>query len=562
MKTALQYDHYFNYQEITDILHEFAEKNPDSARLISIGKTTEGREMWVLEITNTAEGDFDDKPAYMAIGHVHAGEVTGSMCAMYLADVLLNNQEEEQVASLLKNSTFYIMPRPVADGSEYYLTHPDMIRSINVPYPFESEMPGLVPADLDGDGVIRNMIVKTPFGVWKKDPQDSRLLIRRQADETEGDFYNVYSEGMINDYDGVHISPAPQKYGLDLNRNYPMNWNPEYKQPGGGMYPGQVIESRNLIEWISTRRNLVSTIIFHTFGGMYLYPPAGIPAAQADQKDQEMFKAFMKIAKEETGYHQLRIKDDFLGIDSKAPANGSLDDYLYHGNGVFCHSVETWNLAEQCGMVPEYPKPKKLSEEDETENQRKLLEWTDNNGLNRFYKEWTEFDHPQLGKVEIGGPDKKYLLQNPPVQFLMQEVEKHTRYILRHARTMPHLVFSQTTTEKLADGLYKVEAVLGNTGFMPTYATSEFLNLKLARDIEVTLEGAEIADGKKTQKIGQLEGFASVKANYSFFGPSTFETSPLQKKICWYVHGEEGTAVTLTAESQKAGKAQVEVTLK
>ncbi len=561
MKASRTYDHYYNYREITDILQEYAAQFPAFTRLTSIGKTTEGREMWVLAITDTAAGDFDEKPGYMAVGHVHAGEVTGSMCAMYLADTLLSNLEEESIAALLKNSTFYIMPRPVADGSEFYLTHPDMIRSINIPYPFESEMPGLSPADIDGDGVIRNMLVKTPFGLWKKDPKDSRLLIRRQADETAGDFYNVYSEGMISEYDGVQIKSAPQKYGLDLNRNYPMNWNPEYKQPGGGLYPGQVIESRNLIEWISKQRNLVSTIIFHTFGGMYLYPPAGIPAAQADQKDQEMFKAFMKISKEETGYHQLRIKDDFLGIDSKAPANGSLDDYLYHGNGVFCHSVETWNLAEQCGMIPEYPKPKKLTEEEEEDNQRKMLEWVDKNGLNDFYKDWTVFEHPQLGTVEIGGPDKKYLLQNPPVQFLPQEVEKHTRYILRHARTMPHLVFSETKAEKLAEGLYKVEAVLGNTGFMPTYATSEFVNLKLAKDIEVTLEGAEIADGKALQKIGQLEGFSSVKTMYSFFGPANIEQAPLQKKITWYVRGSEGTEVTLKAVSQKAGKASAKVTL-
>ncbi len=561
MNSLQKYDHYYSYQEITDILHAYAEQYPRYTRLSSIGKTTEGREMWVLSVSDTQTGDFDEKPAYMAVGHVHAGEVTGSMCAMYLADVLVHNTEEESIASLLKNSTFYIMPRPVADGSEYYLTHPDMLRSINQPYPFETEMPGLVPADLDGDGVIRNMLVKTPFGCWKKDPKDSRMLLLRQADDTEGDFYNVYSEGMINDYDGVRIAPAPAKYGLDLNRNYPMNWNPEYKQPGGGLYPGQVSESRNLIEWIASRRNLVSTIIFHTFGGMYLYPPAGIPAAEADQKDQEMFRAFMKMAKEETGYHQLRIKDDFLGLDSKAPANGSLDDYLYHGNGVFCHSVETWNLAEQCGMKPEYPKPVKLTEEEKEDNQRKMLEWVDRNGLNAYYMEWTEFDHPQLGKVEIGGPDKKYLLQNPPVQFLMQEVEKHTRYILRHAKAMPHLAFADVKTEKLAEGLYKVEAVLGNTGFMPTSATNEFNTLKLARDIEVTLSGAEPADGKAIVKVPQLDGYGTVKREYGFFAPVNMEQNPVSRKVSWLVRGAEGTEVKLEAVSQKAGKASAAAVL-
>lgn len=561
MKTVQSYDHYYNYQEITDILHEYAEQFPRYVKLSSIGKTTENREMWLLTVSDTEAGDPDEKPAYFTVGHVHAGEVTGCMCSMYLADVLVHNTEEEEIAALLRNSTFYIMPRPVADGSEYYLTHPDMIRSINIPYPFETEMPGLVPSDIDGDGVIRNMIVKTPFGGWKKDEKDSRLLVKREADDVTGDFYNVYSEGMINDYDGVHIESAPAKYGLDLNRNYPMNWNPEYKQPGGGIYPGQVSESRNLIEWISRRRNLVNTIIFHTFGGMYLYPPAGIPAAQADQKDQEMFKAFMKMAKEETGYHQLRIKDDYLGLDTEYPANGSLDDYLYHCNGVFSHSVETWNLEAQCEMKPEYPKPVKLTEEEKMDNQRKLLEWVDKNKLNDYYMEWTEFEHPQLGTVEIGGPDKKFLLQNPPVQFLPQEVEKHTRYILRHAKSMPHLAFVKTDSKKLADGLYKVEAVLCNTGYMPTNATNEFMTLKLARDIEVTLKGAEVAEGKAVQKIGQLEGYGTVRREYSFFGPVTVEPAPLSKKVTWFVYGEEGSEVTITACSQKAGKAETTVTL-
>lgn len=561
MKTSHTYDHYFNYREISDILHEYVEKFPRYAELTTIGKTTEEREMWVLKITDTETGPADEKPAYLVVGHVHAGEVTGSMCAMYLADALLNNTEEEDIGKLLSNTAFYIMPRPVADGAEYYLTHPEMLRSINQPYPYTEDMPGLVPKDLDGDGVIRNMIIRTPFGCWKKDPDDERLLVLRQADDISGDFYNVYSEGMINEFDGVNITSAPAKYGLDLNRNYPMNWNPEYRQPGGGVYPGQVIESRNLIEWISSRRNLVNAIIFHTFGGMYLYPPAGIPADKADQKDQEMFKAFMKMAKEETGYHQLRIKDDFLGLDSDAPANGSLDDYLYHANGVFSHSVETWDLANQCGMKPEYPKPLKLTPEDEEENQRRLLKWVDRNELNEFYKDWTVFEHPQLGTVEIGGPDKKYLLQNPPVRFLQQEVEKHTRYILRHAKAMPHLVFANVKTVKLAEDLYKVEAVLGNSGFMPTYGTNEFNTLKLARDIEVTLNGAEIADGKKTCKVPQLEGYGTVKASYSFFGPANTSKGQVCRKVSWIVRGKEGTEVTIEAVSQKAGKACVKAVL-
>ena len=562
MKTKYKYDHYYSYKEITKILKEYEKEFPNYACLRSIGKTSEGREMWYLTITNNKVGKMDEKPAYMVVGHVHAGEVTGSMCAMYLADVLLHNTTKKEIASLLKNTTFYILPRPVADGAEYYLTHPEMLRSINLSYPYEEDMPGLYPCDIDGDGVIRNMLVKSPFGSWKKDSKDARLLVRRGADENEGEFYNVYSEGLIRDYDGLKVKQAPAKYGLDLNRNYPMNWNPEHSQPGGGFYPGQVIESRNLIEWIHERINLVNTIIFHTFGGMYLYPPAGVPAKESNQVDQEMFKAFMKIAKEETGYHQLRIKDDFLGLDSEYPANGSLDDYLYYANGVFCHSVETWSLEQQANLIPEYPKPLKLKEEEEEENQRRILQWVDQNKLNKYYSDWKKFKHPQLGWVEIGGPDKKYLLQNPPTQYLPQEVEKHTRYILRHAKAMPHLVISDLRTKRVDKDLYKVEVVVGNTGFMPTSATDEFNKLIIARDIEVTLSGATVVEGKETQKIGQLGGYGTTKSSYSLFGPSTVEKKPITKKVCWYVKGKEGKKIKIKAVSQKAGIVTESITLK
>ena len=41
---------------------------------------------------------------------------------------------------------------------------------------------------------------------------------------------------------------------------------------------------------------------------------------------------------------------------------------------------------------------------------------------------WTPYDHPQLGKVEIGGPDFKFTWQNCPIGFLEQEVEKNTNW--------------------------------------------------------------------------------------------------------------------------------------
>ena len=225
------YDHFYKYQEITDILTKYAEEYPKYARLSSNCVTPEGRNQWVLEVTNTATGAFEDKPAHYMEGNIHAGEVTGCMTCMYFLDVIFTNLEDPQVQKMLDKYTLYIMPRVSPDGSEHYLTTPDYVRSVPRLYPYGEEIPGLHPQDLDGDGVVRKMRVKTPFGIWKVSDKDPRIMTRRRPDDLEGEFYNVFEEGIIKEYDGLNVKGTPWKFGQDFNRNYPIGWQPANLNP-------------------------------------------------------------------------------------------------------------------------------------------------------------------------------------------------------------------------------------------------------------------------------------------------------------------------------------------
>ena len=102
------------------------------------------------------------------------------------------------------------------------------------------------------------------------------------------------------------------------------------------------------------------------------------------------------------------------------------------------------------------------------------------------------------------------------------------------------------------------------SGFGPYRVEIQCLNQQvesaLVRPLALGIQ-PEIADGKATQKIGQLEGYGTVKREYSFFGPMNMEKNPVSKKVTWLVRGEEGTEVTLEALSQKAGKASVSLRL-
>ncbi len=112
-------------------------------------------------------------------------------------------------------------------------------------------MHGLLTEDIDGDGRVLAMRIPDPNGAWKVCPEEPRLLVRREPDETGGQYYRVLPEGQLRDFDGVEITIQPPKEGLDLNRNFPALWRQEHEQHGAGAYPASEPEVRALVHFIA-----------------------------------------------------------------------------------------------------------------------------------------------------------------------------------------------------------------------------------------------------------------------------------------------------------------------
>ena len=199
MQLTHAYDHFYRYEEITSILKGYEKDFSELCRLSSLATTPEGRSIWLMEVTNLKTGNYCEKPAYFVNGNIHTGEVTGSMVAMGLLDSLFTGYQngDENVLYLLDHFTFYVVPRITPDGSECYLTTPEVIRSANRMYPYSELMPGLQTKDLDGDGVIRKMRIKSPYGAWKVSDSDPKLMTKRRPDEGTGDVDDVYTVGAI-----------------------------------------------------------------------------------------------------------------------------------------------------------------------------------------------------------------------------------------------------------------------------------------------------------------------------------------------------------------------------
>ncbi len=167
---TIAFDRYYRFDELTKLLHAYVEEYPNLVELESIGKSHEGRDIWLVTVTNRSTGSHKDRPAFWCDGNIHASEVSASTSVLYILNKLVTDYgRNEQVTRLLDTRALYLVPRLGPDGAEWALeTPPRIVRSSTRQYPYEEQDPyGLERQDIDGDGRILSMRVKDPNGPWK-----------------------------------------------------------------------------------------------------------------------------------------------------------------------------------------------------------------------------------------------------------------------------------------------------------------------------------------------------------------------------------------------------------
>ena len=78
------FDRFLRYDELTAELHALAAEHPDLLQVESIGRSHEGRDLWLATVTDRATGPHDAKPAHWVDANIHATELTGSVAALHL----------------------------------------------------------------------------------------------------------------------------------------------------------------------------------------------------------------------------------------------------------------------------------------------------------------------------------------------------------------------------------------------------------------------------------------------------------------------------------------------
>lgn len=558
-----RFDTFYRHDELTQLLFDYAAAAPGLVQVGSIGKSHEGRDIWVVTVTNFSTGEAADKPAFWADGNIHAAELTASTAVLYyLHQLIVRFGDDRDITQLLDTRTLYLCPRLNPDGAELALAdRPRHIRSSTRPYPFDEEpVEGLTIEDVDGDGRVLTMRVPDPHGAYKKHPSEPRLMVAREPGEFGGEYYRLMPEGTLTHWDGLTVNVNRDLEGLDLNRNFPTNWRGEHEQLGAGPYPTSEPEVRAMVDFIVKHPNIGAAISYHTHSGVILRPMGTSSDDDMIPEDLWSIKRFSALGEKLTGYPALSIWHDFK-YHPKEIITGT-QDWVYEHLGALFWVVEIWSPNKEAG-VTDY-KWIDWYREHPVEDDLKLLAWSDSHCNGQAYANWRPFMHPQLGAVEIGGWDKMNFWRNPPPHLREREAARFPAWMTQIALSLPKLELLRTEVRALGPDTWRLRFSVANSGWLPAYVTRLALQRKVVRGVmfEIHLpENPEVSlvNGKHRFEGPQLEGHAPKTSQQAFLPAREITADRAMAE--WVVRAPRGTRLSMTARADRAGAVRSEVTL-
>ena len=115
---SFQAYHYHTYQEMTDELHSLQANHSDIMSLTSIGKTYEGRELWMVKLSDNVNME-EDEPGVLFMGAHHGNEWPGfEICLFFIRYMVehYDNSSTPEVRDAINSTQIYLIPMVNPDG--------------------------------------------------------------------------------------------------------------------------------------------------------------------------------------------------------------------------------------------------------------------------------------------------------------------------------------------------------------------------------------------------------------------------------------------------------------
>lgn len=555
-KVRLDFNRWHDVAELKSDFERLEKAWPKFLKLSSLGKSHGGRDVILMTVNNPDTGPETAKPAMYIEANVHGNEIQGAEVALYTVWYLMENYGRiDQITRLVNERVFYVVPTVNPDGRDHFLKGTGAgSRTGHVPVDDDNDGQADEDGDddLNGNGVIEQIRKHVPGqGNLRKNAQDPRILEPAPAGQA-GDYVILGSEGIDNDGDGRVNEDSVG--GYDGNRNWASNWQPNYIQGGAMDYPFQLPEAKAVNDFLMSRPNIAGVQSYHNNGGMILRGPGAEWQGEYPRPDVTVYDELGRQGERMLPYYRYLVI--WSGLYT---VHGGFIDWTNDGLGILSFSNELWN-GNQYFNSPALQEQQRDSGSPISTRVAQYY-FDDYLEFGDQYIEWKEFEHPQFGKVEMGGW-KKTQGRVPP-RFMNEELcHRNMAFSLHQADEMPQMKSGETKVEAIGDGVYRVRADFTNQKLTPTVMAKAAENNVVRPDLL-------IVDGKGIEVLS-----AGWVASKFYRGATELIDQPDPKRLLVRT-GHPGRAtrtieylvrgtgeMTVTYDSVKGGKATSRILVK
>jgi hypothetical protein len=325
------------------------------------------------------------------------------------------------------------------------------------------------PDDLDGDGLIVQMLVEDPDGPWIR-PAGQRLLARAKPGDAPR--YSLTLEGKDDDGDGRFNEDGPGGVILDLN--FPVGRTGPWLDNLAGVLPLSESLARTYADFALVRRAAVVILFQGNHGRLAI--PGGSKATTAagwmPEADRGVFERVLASFTAATGRRATALSSllDCRGRERR----GAAVDWFYSVAGALALEVAPWGPALDAPAengpenarfdVPRDDKKKSLdgvSPEDLA-----WIRWLDDTSGGIGFIDWHPVDVVRGGQVLVGGwePGAR---TTPSKEHLPRALQGLADFTRRLSASLPRLELR--VSEASRDGeVCRIRARVSNAGLLPT----------------------------------------------------------------------------------------------
>ncbi len=557
----LTFDRYHNPGQLEELIKTLGQN--ENALVIELAETAGGNKLLLLEIGSEV-GKEKTLPAVVTVANMEGTVPLATEAALYLASQLLDNPE------MYRDKTWYIIPCGNPDALSRFFSKPLFADARNAA-PYNDDMDEAVDEDgvedLNSDGIISQMRVRDPEGEWIQVPGEPRLMRKADSSKGESGQYRLYCEGLDNDLDGLYNEDGPG--GTNVGINFPHGFN--YWTADGGTWPGSSSEARAVLEFVYAHPEIALSVTYGSsnfclspprsdrkggndmnrlriserYGRMfgldtkrtYTYDEAKEALHDALPEGMELTDARLAgilglgaeanpmpkdlvFYKEISSEYNKFLEEKGLSADRIGPEkdkDGSFELLSYYHLGIPSFALDFWTPpAEKNETNSEKPGNKNSGDKDDpgTADAKAFLKYSDNQLNGQGFLEWTSFNHPTLGEIEIGG-QVPFAANTPPPADINSLLSNQVPWIFELASMLPRISLGDIKVETLGSGLYRIEVIIENQGRLPYPIAMGTRNGRILPVIIVLDNpGITILEGKTRTQVYTVPGKGAARATW------------------------------------------------